>query len=134
MVVQQKIDYFYGIFVNKAQKIKKSSYLKENESCVSRIQNEIKKGYLGGQIFENDSFFLHNSLISFNGNQRILFSNSYKTVVLLYSYKQGVLNRSDFKLIKEQITEMGYKLVIISIDPVYRYSTNLRTRHSNSYN
>lgn len=122
-IIDNKIDYFLGIFLNDSSQIQKSDFLMQNESCGGRILKEIQSisdnpegvSKIRNEVLKKYSFI---NMIEKTG---LLFSNNgKKKIVLIFSYKAGLINKNDFVQIQNMINSTsGYELAIISIDKLY---------------
>lgn len=120
-IADSHTDFFYGIFINDSTQIKKTDFLKINESCRGRIMNEISiPTDKHADLLQKTITFKGNSFKnSITGQSMDLNTSNRKKIILLFSYKLGSLREKDFKEIEKLLTEKGYDLYIISLDRIH---------------
>lgn len=117
---------YFGAFINDSLSVKKTAFLKDNESCIGRMEKEIYKN-ISAENFIRDS--LDNSVnlsnyqfYSIKDNKKYSVSESKKKIkiVLAYAYDFGTYYKPLYQEIiaayKKNIQNCD--LYIISLDPL----------------
>lgn len=118
MVVANKIDNYYGTFKASDSVFVKSNLLQENESCIGRILGDISL-YEQSGMAKADSLFYQINFKSATGGLRIFPKNNYRTLVFVFSYKQGKIHARDLKEIQNKYRNNAeYQFLFISLDHI----------------
>lgn len=120
-VIQNKVDYFAGIFLDDSTQIRKSEHLLQNQSCTGRVLAEIKNAETLTPVATQQSMPLKTfSFYNAVTKEPLTFTdNNRKKIVLVFSYKSGTLNKKDFKEVQALVeAKPGFELWIISLDQV----------------
>jgi hypothetical protein len=118
---------YLGSFLNDSTAIKKSDLLKENESCIGRMESEIDKNIaiadLSSAALDTSLNLAHYTFYSVKDNRQVSITGGPKkiTIVLLYTYAFGTLYTKLYNEIKKayQKNTANAALYIITADPVY---------------
>ena len=124
LVVESKLDYFYGIFENDSIVLRKSNYLEKNESCIRRVLGEINtisKNNSNKVLQLKDTTFKSLTFYNIVSDIQLKMQNdNRKKIILIFSYKAGTITRNDFEQIQTAVEQIqGYDLLIISLDNLY---------------
>lgn len=121
-IITSHTNFFYGIYINDSIRVKKTDFLKENESCRGRILKEISNISEDPEStrLEKTTIFKDNLFKNIVTNKPLnLNTANRKKVILVFSYKLGTLLDKDFKEIKILLAEKKYDLYIISVDRIH---------------
>lgn len=118
MVIENKVDYFYGIYLNDSTRFAKTDKILLNQSCYGRILDEIKSSSTINRKTEKDMNLKKIDFYNLLTNEKLNLNNSEtKKILLLFSVKFGRLRNKDFKEITKLIKgNEDYELKIISVD------------------
>ncbi|HEY6505554.1 MAG TPA: hypothetical protein VIZ28_16380 [Chitinophagaceae bacterium] len=123
LVIETKSDYFLGIFLNDSIQVKKSGFLKENESCSGRVMEEIRNasGGISAVSTTKNETFKTQSFTNIVTKIPLQFSkDGRKKIVLIFSYRAGAIHKKDFVQIQNLLeSRSDYDLDIISLDKLY---------------
>jgi len=119
-IFENKLDYFLGTFENDSTQFLKSAFLRDNQSCYGRIRTEVsglstleKLNKISNPILKNTEIF------NINTQKRLDFVPGKGKVVLLISYKFGMIHKNDFKKLENLIKNLGnYEFCVISLDNI----------------
>lgn len=118
-VAENKIDYFYGTFISVNKKLEKSKFLSENQSCSSRVLNEINSiENLESKNYFDDNLF-QNKLKNIKNNKEFTYKNGSKVIVIIISPKFGKFHKNDFKEVENIVSSKNdYQVVFIAVDDI----------------
>lgn len=118
IIAGSKMDNYYGTFKASDSVFVKSDFLQQNESCMGRILGDISL-YEQSGIAKADSFFYKIDFRSATDGHRIFPKNNYRTLVFIFSYKQGKIPAKGLKEIQNKYrNNAGYQLLFISLDQI----------------
>jgi hypothetical protein len=119
-IFENKLDYFLGTFENDSTQFKKSAFLEDNHSCYGRVKLEIRSSNLLEDLNKISNPILKNTeIFNINTQKRLDFVPGKRKVILLISYKYGMIHKNDFKKLGNLIKNLGnYELCVISLDNI----------------
>lgn len=121
-VIENKKDYFYGIFLNDSIMLNNSKTLSEKSSCGARIILEINNipRYFDQSNSHIEDTFKSIPFYRLSDNKKLqLNKTNSKNVIMLFSYKMGQLREKDMENIEKAISkEYNIVLYIISLDRI----------------
>lgn len=106
---------FYGVFTDKHMRLDNSDWQKDANSCYGRVVHEINNPT---ESRISDSIFIKNEVIHVASGKRFFPENDLKTIVVVFSVKQGRLHQKDFEGLQELFSDTTkYALCFVSMDP-----------------
>lgn len=127
-VANSNTSYFMGLFINDTTMVKKSGYLEEMQGCYGRVTGDITnyEAAPDSAVLENNKLFSTHKFINVSdGSSLRTIESGKKRIVLVLSYKNASLMKSEFRKFKSFLdSQKGYELIIVSMDPVYGYASN----------